>query len=255
MGRRMKLSLPSVRIGRPFLGDGVVLFPLYRIEPERPVRYRLSGDGLQDQSLSFFEDGQEGVLERLGVRNSSHERVLLLAGDEVGESGCFSASILVPPQSAMEVPGMCVGGKKLAVSPSAKYRKGTAGVMVYGGRYSVHLFDQAATCERLWLRTIGVLGDTWANRVCVSKREAKQVWSAVQGADWQAVSSVGDGQEWVCNERGLSGTALTFGGKFVHLEATIDLDGVAIKKRPLKKPPVERKPDLRRGGDGPQSLD
>jgi hypothetical protein len=102
------------------------------------------------------------------------------------------------------------------------YVPGCTGIAVAIGRrlLSVDLFDKAATCARLWERILsGLLIDALLQPQVTAQPDADGVrilLHQIEAAAWQAVPTVGAGEDFRADLRGYLGSQLRFQGGLVH---------------------------------------
>jgi len=109
-----------------------------------------------------------------------------------------------------------------SVKETLKYVPGACGLAVALGSQIVtaDVFDNAATCEKVWSRLLsGLVLDSLAEGQVGSPPDVAQVSQflhEVRNAAWTQVETVGEGQEFRAEFDGKVGSALVFEGVVVH---------------------------------------
>jgi len=106
------------------------------------------------------------------------------------------------------------------------YVEGATGLAIaLDGRVrSLDLFGTAQTCSRLWPRLIAGLSLEALRKTSsptkATVEDVLQYWTDVTQWPWEAVTTVGEGQEYRAeSQRGDQGSALFYDGKVVYLSA------------------------------------
>ncbi|MFS8891821.1 ARPP-1 family domain-containing protein [Synechococcus sp. R55.2] len=106
------------------------------------------------------------------------------------------------------------------------YVEGATGLAIaLDGRVrSLDLFGTAQTCSRLWPRLVAGLSLEALRKTSsptkATVEDVLQYWTDVTQWPWEAVTTVGEGQEYRAeSQRGDQGSALFYDGKVVYLSA------------------------------------
>jgi len=108
-------------------------------------------------------------------------------------------------------------------SEQFQYPEGAAGLAVSVGDkiVAVDLFDNPATCKKVWRRLLSgfildAVGPT-AGKGQVTQPAVEETLNALRNSSWEKVKPVGDGEEYrVKSDDGTQASALAFGDSLVH---------------------------------------